>query len=116
MTPSEIRAKETKELLKIVQEKRTAMFGLKLQKVTGQLTKMADIGKARKDIARMLTIARERELGIRAGEKTNDKEQMTKGREEMINDKKKKTGTMTNDKKKKAGKMINDKKKKKAEK
>jgi len=92
VTPSEIRAKETKELLKIVQEKRTAMFGLKLSQVTGQLAKMADIGKARKDVARMLTVMRERELGIRAGEKANDKEQMTKGREEMTNDKKPKIG------------------------
>lgn len=68
MTPSEIRAKETKELVKLVEEKRTALFGLKLQQVTGQLAKLADIGKARKDIARMLTGMREREMGIGAKE------------------------------------------------
>lgn len=61
MTPSEIRAKELKELKKILEEKREALFHLKLKALTGQLAKNHELGVARKDIARINTILKERE-------------------------------------------------------
>ena len=70
MTPSEIRAKETKDLVKMLDEKRGAMFGLRLQLVTGQLAKTAEIGKTRKDIARLMTILGEKGEGTKGETKT----------------------------------------------
>lgn len=64
MTPSEIRAKEQKEWAKMLEEKRQEKFALHLQWVTGQLAKNAELRKVRKDVARLLTVMREKELGI----------------------------------------------------
>lgn len=61
MTPSEIRAKEKKELWKLVEEKRRQLFEFKLQLRTGQLAKTAEVEKTRRDTARLLTILKEKE-------------------------------------------------------
>lgn len=60
MTPSEIRAKEAKELKKILEEKRTEWFSLQLKKSSGQLAKHHEIRETRKDIARIQTVLREK--------------------------------------------------------
>lgn len=70
MTPSEIRAKETKELLKILSEKERELFDLKLKLNTGELAKTASIRKTKRDRSRLLTILREKELGKGHGAKT----------------------------------------------
>lgn len=61
MKPSEIRAKEKKELIKMIDEKKEELFGLNLQLTTGQLAKTADVSKVKKDIARINTILKEKE-------------------------------------------------------
>lgn len=64
MKPSEIRGKAEKELSKMLDEKREALFSLRLQRATRQLAKTATLGQAKKDIARIETILREKELRI----------------------------------------------------
>lgn len=61
MKPSEIRSKVEKELLKLVEEKKENLFGLRLQLAMGQLAKTASIGQLKKDIARIYTILKQKE-------------------------------------------------------
>ena len=73
MKPSEIRNKDAKELLKMVDEKKEELFKLKLQLATGQLAKTATIGFARKDIARINTILTEKAQKEKDGKSTAKK-------------------------------------------
>jgi len=56
MKPIELRAKDTAELNKELLELRKAQFSLRMQAATQQLTNHSQIGKVRKDIARVKTI------------------------------------------------------------
>lgn len=78
MKPSEIRAKGEKELLKTAQEKTAELFGLQLQRSVGSLAKTARLKMAKKDIARILTIMREKELKLDRGPGTMDQGPKTK--------------------------------------
>lgn len=62
MTVEDIRNTETQELLNKVEEYKKELFGLRFQQATGQLENTARIRTVRKDIARIKTIIREREL------------------------------------------------------
>ena len=62
MTVQDIRNTETQELLNKVEEYKKELFGLRFQQATGQLENTARIRKIRKNIARIKTIIREREL------------------------------------------------------
>ena len=62
MTVQDIRNTETQELLNKVEEYKKELFGLRFQQATGQLENTARIRTARKNIARIKTIIREREL------------------------------------------------------
>ena len=62
MTVQDIRNTETQELLNKVEEYKKELFGLRFQQETGQLENTARIRTVRKDIARIKTIIREREL------------------------------------------------------
>lgn len=62
MTVQDIRNTETQELLNKVEEYKKELFGLRFQQATGQLENTARIKTVRKDIARIKTIIREREL------------------------------------------------------
>lgn len=64
MTPSEMRAKEPKELGKLLDENKRRFFELQLQFVSGQLAKTDGLRKMRKDIAQLSTILKEKEKGI----------------------------------------------------
>ena len=44
-------------------ESRKELFNLRFQKATGQLDNTARIGSAKKDVARILTVLRQRDLG-----------------------------------------------------
>lgn len=55
MKLSELNAKSEKELMVMINEKKGALFGLKLQLSVGQLAKTADIRNTKKDIARIFT-------------------------------------------------------------
>jgi large subunit ribosomal protein L29 len=63
MKASELRDLEPAELGKQIGELRKELFGLRFANATGELDDTAGIGRAKRDLARALTIARERELG-----------------------------------------------------
>lgn len=56
MKLSEIRGKKPNELAKILEEKKTELFGLRLKFVTGQLAKTHQLREARLDVARLATV------------------------------------------------------------
>ena len=66
MKASELRDLDDKELTKRVGELRKELFGLRFSNATGELDDTAGLGRAKRDLARALTVTRERELG-RAG-------------------------------------------------
>ena len=60
MKAIDLRAKDTVELGKELLDLRKAQFSMRMQIATQQLTNHSQIGKVRKDIARVKTILRER--------------------------------------------------------
>lgn len=60
MKTSELRAKNDADLQKELLDLRKAQFGLRMQVATQQLTNTSQVGKVRKDIARVKTIQREK--------------------------------------------------------
>ena len=62
MTPKEIREKETEHLKHELEEKRKHLFDLRTQAVTEKLEDPSQLRKTKKDIARMNTILRQREI------------------------------------------------------
>ena len=64
MKAKEIRQMSEKELNTELTELKTELFNLRFQLATGQLDNPLRIKTVRKDIARVKTIVRERELGL----------------------------------------------------
>jgi large subunit ribosomal protein L29 len=64
MKAREIRDLEDGELVKRVGELRKEVFGLRFANATGELDNTAGLGHARRDLARALTVARERTLTV----------------------------------------------------
>jgi large subunit ribosomal protein L29 len=62
MKAREIRDMEEAELRKQVATQRRDLLGLRLANATGELDDTAGLGRSRRDLARLLTVAREREL------------------------------------------------------
>jgi large subunit ribosomal protein L29 len=62
MKASEMRDLDGNELTKRLAELRKEVFGLRFSNATGELDDTAGLGRARRDLARALTVAREREL------------------------------------------------------
>ena len=60
MNTSDLRAKNDADLQKELLDLRKAQFGLRMQVATQQLTNTSQVGKVRKDIARIKTIQREK--------------------------------------------------------
>ncbi len=60
MKASELRQKNDAELTKELLDLRKAQFSLRMQAATQQLSNTSQIGKVRKDIARIKTIQREK--------------------------------------------------------
>ncbi len=65
MTSKEMRDLSNEELIEHVRTQRRDVFGLRFQHATGELDNTAGLKKAKKEIARALTVARER--GIEHG-------------------------------------------------
>ena len=61
MKPSDVRDKTVEELAKIAGELTEEIFRLRFRNATGQLKQTSNIGKARRDLARVNTIMRERQ-------------------------------------------------------
>ena len=62
MKASEMRDMDEREMAKRVAELRKEVFGLRFSNATGELDDTAGLGRARRDLARALTVARERQL------------------------------------------------------
>ena len=60
MKSSELREISEQELSEHIRTARREIFGLRFQHATGELENTAGLGASKKDLARALTIARER--------------------------------------------------------
>ena len=62
MTNKEIRDSTSEELLKKIEESKEELFNLRFNQATGNLEKPSRLRELRKQVARMKTVLREREL------------------------------------------------------
>jgi large subunit ribosomal protein L29 len=62
MTSRELRDLQEDELVEHIRTQRREVFGLRFQLATGELENTAGVGSAKRDLARALTVARERGL------------------------------------------------------
>ena len=62
MKPSELRSKTPDELHKELNELLKAQFGLRMQHATQQLANTSQIKKLRRDIARVRTVMKEKDV------------------------------------------------------
>jgi len=60
MNANELREISDEELLEHIRTARREIFGLRFQHATGELENTAGLGSSKKDLARALTIARQR--------------------------------------------------------
>jgi large subunit ribosomal protein L29 len=67
MKAKALRELSVEELVEKGRDLGRELFNLRFQKATGQLGNTAAIPKAKKELARVKTIIRERELPVRAG-------------------------------------------------
>ncbi|HEY4691226.1 MAG TPA: 50S ribosomal protein L29 [Anaerolineae bacterium] len=67
MKASEIRAMSTDEITNKIDETHKALFNLHFRAAAGQVTDFNTLTAMRRDMARMKSILRERELAARAG-------------------------------------------------
>ena len=65
MKVNEIRALSSEELAKQLETAHKELFDLRFRLATKQLVNIREIRRVKKEIARLKTIAKERELGIR---------------------------------------------------
>jgi large subunit ribosomal protein L29 len=73
-TAQELRELQGEELEGRAKELKRSIFDLKAKHNTGVLDSTADLGKTRKDVARCLTVKREKELGIQRAKKAAGEE------------------------------------------
>ncbi|HWC25733.1 MAG TPA: 50S ribosomal protein L29 [Solirubrobacteraceae bacterium] len=64
MTAEDLRDLSERELLEHVATARKDIFGLRFQHATGELENTAGIRNAKRDLARALTVARERGIQV----------------------------------------------------
>jgi len=67
MKPAELRDLSDDELGEHIRTARRELFGLRFQHATGELDNTAGLGRAKREVARAMTIARERELEAEVG-------------------------------------------------
>jgi large subunit ribosomal protein L29 len=66
MRTDELRDMTERDLLEHLATARRELFGLRFQHATGELDNTAGLGQAKREIARALTIVRERGIEIRS--------------------------------------------------
>ncbi len=64
MTARELREIETEKLVEHVRTQRRELFGLRFQHATGELENTAGLRSAKRELARALAVARQREIEI----------------------------------------------------
>jgi large subunit ribosomal protein L29 len=67
MTTAELRELPDDELQQHYAERKEELFNLRFQVVTGQLDDPRQLSKVKRDIARVLTVLREREIAAARG-------------------------------------------------
>jgi large subunit ribosomal protein L29 len=67
MRASELRDFSDNELGEHIRTTRRELFGLRFQHATGELDNTARLRRAKQDVARALTVARERETDVQTG-------------------------------------------------
>ena len=67
LTPTELRGFEDDRLVDELRKAKEELFNLRFQAATGQLENHGRLKAVRKDIARIYTLMRERELGLSVG-------------------------------------------------
>ena len=72
MKPAEIRELSDAQLVEKLKEMRAELFNLRFQMATGQLDNNRRLRTVRREIARIYTVMRERELGLAAGPDGDD--------------------------------------------
>ncbi len=65
MKISEVRELSSEELNAKIYSLKEELFNLRRKKAVGQLEQMSEIRRVRKDIARVYTVLKERELGVK---------------------------------------------------
>ena len=65
MKISEVRELSSEELNAKIYSLKEELFNLRRKKAVGQLEQMNEIRRVRKDIARVYTVLKERELGVK---------------------------------------------------
>ena len=71
-TAAELRTLDEDDLADKLREAKEELFNLRFQAATGQLETHGRLRVVKKDIARIYTVVRERELGIRTTPGTNE--------------------------------------------
>lgn len=64
MKASETHNLKDDELVERIKQAREEQFGLRFQHATGELENTARLGQAKRDIARLLTVAKERGIDL----------------------------------------------------
>ena len=67
MKPADLRDMSDTELTEHIQTARRERFGLRFQHATAELENTAGLGRAKRELARALTVQRERELSNQNG-------------------------------------------------
>ena len=73
-TATDLRALSAEDLATKLAESKEELFNLRFQAATGQLESHGRLRTVKKDIARIYTVVRERELGIRTAPGTSTEE------------------------------------------
>ncbi|HUB07350.1 MAG TPA: 50S ribosomal protein L29 [Myxococcales bacterium] len=63
-TANELRQMTQEELSRMAEETRQTVFNLQLKHKTGHLENTSEMGRSRKELARLLTLLREGQLGL----------------------------------------------------
>jgi large subunit ribosomal protein L29 len=66
MRPSDVRDLSENELAEHIATARRELFGLRFQHATGELDNTAGMRHAKREVARALTVAREREIDVQS--------------------------------------------------
>jgi large subunit ribosomal protein L29 len=68
MRPADLRDLNNTELGEHITTARRELFGLRFQHATGELDNTAGLRRAKREVARALTVAREREIDVQTGQ------------------------------------------------
>ena len=62
--PGEVREMTDDQLVEHIRTARQELFGLRFRHATGELENTARLGQAKRDVARLLTVAKERGIDV----------------------------------------------------